>query len=155
VLVSAPSYIVLCDLLDACPLDATPRVKPEGDGGSGLGDATGEARAIAPPAAPATPTRSTPAFNSTKASHAYATGPRLVPPSKRGRIQNATPIVSCTVQPMSKNSTCGVKRRHITPWRAHALNARMRAPSEKPATRYASDARMNQRLRTGIPLTAP
>jgi hypothetical protein len=46
------------------------------------------------------------------AAQASGTLPRLGSRLKRGRIQNATPITSYTIQPKSKKSMCAGSSRH-------------------------------------------
>jgi hypothetical protein len=51
-------------------------------------------------------------FSETMAAQASGTLPRLGSRLKRGRIQNATPITSYTIQPKSKKSMCAGSNRH-------------------------------------------
>ena len=95
------------------------------------------------------PAAITPQFKRTNDSHASPSRPRSGPVRKRGRIQNATPSASWTIQPINRNSMCnGISRSRELP-SGTARWTSITAPNVNPTAKCTSAARTNHTLSFG------
>lgn len=92
----------------------------------------------------------TPVLSNKKIVHTSHKRPRTGSIPCRGSIQYATPNTKLSIHPIKSHSMCTGSNRHINGDNGIPLLTNIKAPIEKPATKYSNAARMNQTLNDGI-----
>lgn len=86
-------------------------------------------------------TSNIPVFNNVNAAQINLSFPRGEPREKRGRIQKATPIANCAIQPTNANSMCSGRSDQIVGENMTPLFASNNPPTVNPNSAWISDAR--------------
>ena len=83
-----------------------------------------------------------PVFNNANAAQINFSFPRGEPCDNLGRIQNATPMLSCTIQPMNANSMCRGRSDHTAGRNMIPLFANNNPPTVNPNSAWIMEARI-------------